>query len=301
MAEAKKYYWLKLKRDFFKRHDMRIIEQMPNGKACALFYVKLMLESIDHEGTLRFSEELPYDYEMLAAVTDTEIETVNIAMDYFIKFKMVKFDKDETIILPGVQQLIGSATDSDSAKRQKRYRERKKEETLQSVTENVTQRNASVTNNNESKRKRIDKDKELEKEREDINNSCEQVAEKYAALCPSLPPLEIISDSIKSDLLESIEKYGVEKFDLLFKKAEASAFLKGENDRKWAATFDWLIKADNIAKVLNGNFDNKASYKKSDSIALFEMFLNEEVDPVTIANDESLRARAEALKESIMG
>ena len=36
----KKYYWLKLKRDFFKRHDIRIIEEMPNGKEYLLFYNK---------------------------------------------------------------------------------------------------------------------------------------------------------------------------------------------------------------------------------------------------------------------
>ena len=49
MSETKKYYWLKLKRDFFKRHDMRIIEVMPNGKDYILFYLKMLLESIDHE------------------------------------------------------------------------------------------------------------------------------------------------------------------------------------------------------------------------------------------------------------
>ena len=41
MAENQKYYWLKLKRDFFKRHDIRIIEEMPNGKDYILFYLKL--------------------------------------------------------------------------------------------------------------------------------------------------------------------------------------------------------------------------------------------------------------------
>ena len=89
MAEAKKYYWLKLKRDFLKRHDIRIIKKLPHGKECVLFYLELMLESIDHEGQLRFSEEIPYDYEMLAAVTDTEIEIVKLAFDYLIKFKIV--------------------------------------------------------------------------------------------------------------------------------------------------------------------------------------------------------------------
>jgi predicted phage replisome organizer len=155
LAEPKKYYWLKLYRGFFKRHDMRIIEQMPNGKLCSLFYLKLMLESIDHEGTLRFSEEIPYDNEMLSAVTDTEIEVVNLAMEYLLKLKMIEFDEDKTIILPGVQQLIGSAVDNDNAKRQQRFREKKKEAALRKVTD-------SVTKDNESKSIEKELDKELE-------------------------------------------------------------------------------------------------------------------------------------------
>jgi predicted phage replisome organizer len=162
LAEPKKYYWLKLYRGFFKRHDMRIIEQMPNGKLCSLFYLKLMLESIDHEGTLRFSEEIPYDNEMLSAVTDTEIEVVNLAMEYLLKLKMIEFDEDKTIILPGVQQLIGSAVDNDAANRQRRSRERKKQilaQNVTNVTKNVT---PSVTNSNESKSIEKELDKELE-------------------------------------------------------------------------------------------------------------------------------------------
>ena len=46
---------------------------------------------------------------------------------------------------------------------------------------------------------------------------------------------------------------------LLFEKAEASQFLKGGNSRNWSATFDWLLKDGNIAKVLDGNYDDKQS------------------------------------------
>ena len=38
MEENKRYYWLKLKRDFFRRHDIQIVENMPNGKDYILFY-----------------------------------------------------------------------------------------------------------------------------------------------------------------------------------------------------------------------------------------------------------------------
>ena len=42
------------------------------------------------------------------------------------------------------------------------------------------------------------------------------------------------------------------------KKAEKSDFLKGKNERNWTATFDWLIKDSNMAKVLDGNYDNRS-------------------------------------------
>lgn len=41
-----------------------------------------------------------------------------------------------------------------------------------------------------------------------------------------------------------------------FKKVEASNFLKGDNERGWRAEFDWVIKPDNLVKVLEGNYDN---------------------------------------------
>ena len=48
----------------------------------------------------------------------------------------------------------------------------------------------------------------------------------------------------------------VADFEQLFRKAEASSFLKGANGHNWKATFDWLIKDSNMAKVLDGNYDD---------------------------------------------
>ena len=110
MAESKKYYWLKLKRDFFKRHDIRIIEEMPNGKDYILFYLKLLLESIDHEGTLRFSDTIPYNEQMLSVVTNTNIDVVRSAMKIFAELHMIDIFDDQTIYMTEVDKLIGSET-----------------------------------------------------------------------------------------------------------------------------------------------------------------------------------------------
>jgi predicted phage replisome organizer len=153
MAESKKYYWLKLKRDFFKRHDIRIIEEMPNGKEYILFYLKLLLESIDHEGALRFSETVPYNEQMLSVITNTNIDIVRSAMKMFIELKMMDILDDKTIFMAEVEKLIGS--EAWSTERSRRCREKKK----------LLQCNTDATSCNEEKDIEIEKDKETEKEK----------------------------------------------------------------------------------------------------------------------------------------
>ena len=123
MADSKKYYWLKLKRDFFKRHDIRIIEEMPNGKDYILFYLKLLLESIDHEGNLRFSDAIPYNEQMLSVVTNTNVDVVRSAMKIFTELHMMDILDDQTIYMAEVDKLIGSETEWAKKKRLQRAKE----------------------------------------------------------------------------------------------------------------------------------------------------------------------------------
>ena len=163
-----KYYWLKLKRDFFKRHDIHILNGMEYGREVVLFYIKLMLESIDHEGELRFSERLPYSNSMLANLTDTPESIVDTSMEVLQDFKLIEIDENGTIIIPKVMEMIDSASDTDEARRSRRYRERKKaerdgtsHENVTSVTENVTEQHESI----EIRDKRLEiRDKSIERE-----------------------------------------------------------------------------------------------------------------------------------------
>lgn len=164
--DSKKFYWLKLKRDFFKRHDIRIVEDMPNGKDYILFYLKMLVESVDHEGKLRFSDTIPYNEQMLATITNTNIDIVRAAMDIFTKLEMIEIIDDGTIFMTETLKMIGSAADNDNAKRQQRFRDRKKAEKVIALESSVTNSNAGVTddvtNDNESKSIEIEIEKELE-------------------------------------------------------------------------------------------------------------------------------------------
>ena len=116
----KKYYWLKLKKDFFKRHDIKIIEDMENGKDYILFYLKLLCESVDHEGNLRFSETIPYNEKMLSTITNTNIDIVRSAMKVFTELNMIEILEDKTIFMRECERMLGCETYWAERKREQR-------------------------------------------------------------------------------------------------------------------------------------------------------------------------------------
>jgi predicted phage replisome organizer len=140
MEEEKKekiYYWLRLDRNFFKRHDIRIIENMENGDKYVLFYMKLLLESIDHVGNLRFNDLIPYNDSMLATITNTNIDIVRSAVKLFQQLDLMEMLDDQTIYMTETQKMLGEAK---STNRVKRFREKQKllsVETVGNVTETL--------------------------------------------------------------------------------------------------------------------------------------------------------------------
>ena len=159
--ENRKFYWLKLKRDFFKRHDIRIVEEMENGKDYLLFYLKMLLESIDHEGELRFSETIPYNEKMLSVITNTNIDIVRSAMKVFVDLKMIEILDDSTIYMTEVLKLTGSETASAERKRKSR-----KNQQLLAMCDNVTNECDIVQKSHIEIEKEIEKELELEKDKD---------------------------------------------------------------------------------------------------------------------------------------
>ncbi len=121
MAKSdKKYYWLRLQKDFFKRHDIRIVESMPNGKDYILFYLKVICESANHGGNLRFSETIPYSEEMLATITNTNVDVVRNAIKIFQELNMIEVLDNGTYFMHEVQNMVGYETEWAIKKREYR-------------------------------------------------------------------------------------------------------------------------------------------------------------------------------------
>lgn len=96
------------------------------------------------------------------------------------------------------------------------------------------------------------------------NPNVETVVELYHEICKSYPKIKSISEARRKAVRARLRTYDLGEFRAVFGKAEESEFLKGKNDRDWSATFDWIIKDSNFAKILDGNYDNK-SHSRSDS------------------------------------
>ena len=267
MATGKKFYWLKLSRDFFKRHDIRIIESQENGKDYILFYLKLLVESIDHEGQLRFSDTVPYDEKMLSIITNTNVDIVRQAIKIFTELKLMEICDDKTIYMNETAKMLGYET--DWAKQKREYR---KENLIE--TKDIVHKVSAVSPHDV--RQEIEIDIELEKEKEkdiieskdslsvftDLEIEKTQKNEKidyetitnYWNTKSKLANITKITELRKVNVMARIKEFGLESVFKMIDNVSRSPFLKGENNRQWVATFDWCFKPKNFVKVVEGNY-----------------------------------------------
>ena len=92
------------------------------------------------------------------------------------------------------------------------------------------------------------------------------LVDAYHATCISFPKVRTLTEKRKKALNARMRTgYTLEDFKKLFEMAENSDFLKGKNKRNWSADFDWLINDANMAKVLEGKYENKERSVEGDS------------------------------------
>lgn len=266
MADRKRYYWLKLKDDFFDDETIKFIEEQENGIIYSNFYLKLCLKSVRTEGKLIRvvgSRLIPYDVKSIARLTDVPIDTVAVAMRLFEEIGLVERLDSGEIYLSQINEMIGSETDKAVLMRRKRALDRANlgNDVTAALPECYTE------NRDKSLEFRV---KKLEKEGEEETADkppapprqsvpYEQVKTLYNDICTSLPKCKVLSDARKKAIKARFNSgYGLDDFKTLFEKAQSSSFLTGRNDRNWTASFDWLLKDNNMVKTLDGNYDDHA-------------------------------------------
>lgn len=124
--QKRRYYWLKLKENFFEEDTIEWLEEQPNGKEYCLFYLKLCLKSLKTEGLLVRNVGnlmIPYDPESLAKLTNSKADTVKVAMDLFNKIGLIEIMDSGEIYLNQLGEMVGTETESARQKRLQRSKE----------------------------------------------------------------------------------------------------------------------------------------------------------------------------------
>lgn len=122
MAENKKYYWMKLKDNFFDSDEMILLEAMPDGYLYSNILLKLYLRSLKNEGKLMFKERIPYNATIIAQVTRHEIRVVGDALNAFTDLGLIEILEDGAIYMLDIQSYIGVG--STEADRKREYRKK---------------------------------------------------------------------------------------------------------------------------------------------------------------------------------
>lgn len=122
MSDNKKYYYLKLKENFFDSDEMIILESMPDGVVYSNILLKLYLRSLKSEGRLMFNERIPFNSTMLSQVTRQSIGDVEKAVQLFKELGLIEIMDNGAIYMTEIQNFIGRSSTEADRKREFRAR-----------------------------------------------------------------------------------------------------------------------------------------------------------------------------------
>lgn len=217
MAEPKRYFWLKLHKDFFQRKEIKRLRKIAGGDTYTIIYLKMLLRSIMSEGKLYFDgleENFPSE---LALDLDESEENVQITVTYLLNSGLLEMRSEDEYYLPDTKNSTGCET--AVAARVRRHRDKKK----------ALQCNADVTqvkhfcNGEIEKEIEIDKEINIELEHRDRDITISTTREnKEIENSQSLPPVSnidiydlwtnsfgVISSFVKGSLDDLIAEYGL--------------------------------------------------------------------------------------------
>lgn len=244
--------WIKITTDMFDNRKIRHLRKLPEGNSIVLIWVMLlaMAGKCNDHGKIYLTENIPYTPKMLADELDFEENTVQLALQALEQLDMIVLD-DGYFSITGWEE-HQNIEGMDRIREQNRIRKQRQREKERLIAESrVMSRDSHATEEDKDKEEEKDIDKESKEK-----VTCEQVVDLYRSICVSYPKVISLSEARKRAIRARLKMYSMDDFRMLFEKAEASSFLKGANNRNWSANFDWMIKDANMAKVIDGNYDD---------------------------------------------
>ena len=268
MAEPKRYFWLKLHKDFFQRKEIKRLRKIASGDTYTIIYLKMLLRSIMSEGKLYF-DGLEEDFAAEVALDlDESEENVQITITYLLNSGLLEMRSDDEYYLPDTKNSTGCET--AVAARVRRHREKQK----------ALHCNADVTqvkhlcNGEIEIEKELDKEKDIEIEHRDRDITISTTREnKEIENSQSLTPMSnidiydlwtnsfgVISSFVKGSLDDLIAEYG------LVNVADALHIAK-ERGKSRVQYVEGILKNQRLENGANGrNGSTRAATRKDEQV-----------------------------------
>lgn len=252
MADVK---WIKIATDIFDDEKILLIESLPDAYAIITVWFKLLcFAGKQNNSGVFMMGQIAYTAKMLATIFRMRESTVTMALQTFEQFGMIEII-DGVITIPNWNKHQTLDAYERKKERDRLYQQERRNSQKSLISE--TSKKSSDSKTTQSSYVVVsDKEKDIDIKEKECTN-CKQIVDLFHSICISYPSVKTLSEARKKAIKARLKAYSLDDFKILFEKAEASSFLKGSNERNWSATFDWLIKDSNMAKVIDGNYDNK--------------------------------------------
>ena len=261
MADNKKYYYMRLKENFFDSDEMIILENMDNGDGIIYsnILLKLYLRSLKYEGRLMFNERIPFNPQMLSTIVRHPVGVVEKALKAFVDLGLVEVMDNGAIYMLDIQNFIGKTSTEGDRKKIYRAQIAKEKEMLIEDGQMSGQMSGRTSGQMSDKRTpEIEIEREIEREIEveesnttstksDFQNLIELYQNNFGIVKP------ILYDELKADLSD----YGLELIIEAVKRA-----VKRQREYGYAQSIlkSWErsgIKTLEQAKAEEVSFQNK--------------------------------------------
>jgi predicted phage replisome organizer len=316
MADVK---WIKITTDIFDDEKILMIESMPSADSIIVIWLKLLTFAgkQNNDGVFLMSNRIAYTDEMLACIFRRDVNLVRLALRTFEQFGMIEI-VEKVITIPNWNKHQTLDAYDKKKERDRLYQqERRSKQRLLAAGSSDESSDGQATPSSyvaiSEEDKEEEKELDIDKERTDYKS----LVDLYHSICKSFPSVRSLSDARKKAIKARLNTYSLDDFRTVFENAEASAFLRGSNDRNWSANFDWLIADKNFVKVLEGNYADKPKRGRkepvpgwmakerildNDELAAIHRVMSNDIDDEELKRAEAeqekeLAARAERLKK----
>lgn len=246
---AKKYVWLKLKKDFLRQKNIKKLRKMPGGSDYVLIYLGMQLLSLENEGKLYFEGTEENFAEQMALELDENVDAVKMTIMFLEKHNLIEFgEEQDEYILPEVIGSIGSET--ATAERMRKMRERKKKLVCNNVTHQLQCVTNSYTEREKEREKEIEKEIEEDEEKKTLSHThSDEFKQKYSNFLKQVATATSTTfHYVKQALNHSMI---ISQFDKYIEEFEKSDFLQGKKENKPV-----IKNFNSIDRVLSGAYRN---------------------------------------------